>query len=131
MRKMKTSILKILLVLSIFSLMMGCSDDNDNKTIDSIEQTHWKGTFQNTEKVYDITIVFSGIKNGYYILDENKKQDSFSYNKDGKIIHISCFDIGLLNGNWWIYKLTEDEFTLKQNPYEEDINCILNLKRIY
>ncbi|GHV18533.1 hypothetical protein FACS1894169_15270 [Bacteroidia bacterium] len=129
---MKKGIFKILLISHILLLIVGCSEDNNSdKIIDNIEQTHWKGTFQNADGVYDITIVFSSVKNGYYILDRDKEQDSFSYNKDGKIIHISCFDIGFLNGDWWIYKLTEDEFILKQNPYEENISCMLNLKRIY
>ena len=117
--------------MSVFVLLMGCSDDDENKPIDDVEQTHWKGTFQDPDKLCDMIIVFRNVESGYFILDDNKEEDSFRYNLHGKTIYFSCLHTGLLDGTWWIYKMTENDIILKQYPYEEDITSTLNLKRIY
>ncbi|WP_294079835.1 hypothetical protein [Proteiniphilum sp. UBA5384] len=122
----------IFLSLSLISLWISCSDNNSDMAIESLAQTHWKGSYQNAGKTHDIILVFTGIKNGYFIFGEDsKKEDSFSYKKEDKILNFSCIQTDLLNGNWWIYKLTQKELVISQNPYDENNKKTLNLKRIY
>lgn len=124
----------IYIILSfIMFLLVGCSDDDKDDDIISttkIDNTQWKGTYDNSRnEIRNIVILFDN-QYGSYILDNENNKFNFSYQKTEKKIAIGGYKSGVLSGDWWIYKLTEKEFILKTYPLEKE-QSIITLQKVF
>lgn len=63
---------------------------------------------------------------GYYVVDD--ETFGFSYYRKNKIIQISDHNGDLLDGEWFIDKLTTNKLIMKKHPLEKKM-ITLNLKR--